>query len=1076
MTVAGFEPGSLASKNAPGFGIQGPPPITLAPRWPPHIFRARIATGVVYGVARCLVVYIRENNMGKMKHKKANKKEKDMAEQSPMTEKEKKKMDKKKSESQKNDTSMASLDQDEDEVFRSTKKTKRKYEDIVTAPETSPKKSKKKKKLNNMEALYDGMKSPPSTSKKKKHRNSDDNIPQDTQPIKVKKEKKMVDDNLDFPDGNMEDLEKENTNTPTTKSKKKKNTSPMVMLPTLLETGKEKSETPLRRTPKQEDFSPPRSMKRQQEQEDLNCSSSGSPRKKKRKSMLVGDATSSELPKPLLKVFKTEDEHHIGSEEEDKEIWSNDETRTMLDRIEEQLPPRDRRGYRTSMNKIDWGNVATDNRSDEECRLKLLNLISRFQRLLTMKEMVQNLRKLVNEGRAHKQVRRPSAFNIFMKHYLTPRQREKIKAKNSKEPMLSCVVKAWRKLPPEQQQVFKMQADEKKLKWDRMKKKPSKSNRKIKTGFVMSPYKAWLEEQMKAGVTDNKILTKDYFNKLSDQKKVPYITTSVQTYYQKFIGDGKDVESIKVEEEDGDEEEEKASTKQCRVAIGVGLPKSDLLIYLQHKGMPSLPPSTPARYYHSELTKNGDLDEGSTSQAMDMYRQLSTALKKTYNTQHAELLWKLKPVLESWMQSQDPVTVFAMRQYMGPFVHKYLLTTKATLRTVKNVQKIKVEMEELFPNVTRSSITCPKFHNEPQRPPFTPYQLFCLQFKQATEGKFATFKDQNEARNKKWKKMSVEKRKAYIEHLQRLQKSYRSELVEFVSDMDKKMRLVYLGFNRMRHYQYFKEDIFQYLFPNQKYPVYGIKNPTSKQDSFFGDGEADAISLDMKSEEEDEEQEDEEREDEEQEESDDDDCVNFVDIDMIQSDMNGKNKTSGGGGGVIRKTTKQQSPTTPQQQQQQKQQHNQSEENSSEEEEDDEEEVDDEEEDDDEEEEEEEDIPVMPRKRAVKNDGPKKTQPLLTPQSYPKNEESSSSSSESDDDDNNERPPTTSTPGSARVQRPPPPYPNADVSDDSDSDSDDFRNNSILPVYRTAKGAAVVSSARKTASTSSDSDSDSDSD
>ncbi|KAK3887832.1 hypothetical protein Pcinc_008083, partial [Petrolisthes cinctipes] len=1036
-------------------------------------------------------LYIREN-MGKMKNKKANKK--GMAEQPPMSEKEKKKIDKKKSESRKNDSIKASLDRDEDEVFQSTRKTKRKYEDIVTAPETSPKKSKKKKKLNNMEALYDSMKSPPSTSKKKKQKNSDDNVPQNTQPTKVKKEKKMVDDNQDFPDGNMEDLEKENTNTPTTKSKTKKNMSPMVMLPRLPETGKEKPVTPVRRTPKLEEFSPPRVMKRHQEQEDLNSSSS-SPRKKKRKSMLVGDASSSELPNPLLKVPKVKDDHHIRGEEEVKKIWSKDETRALLDRIEEQLPPKDRRGYRTCMNKMDWGSVATDNRSDEECRLKLLNLISRFLRLLTMKEMMQNLRNLVDEGRAQKQIRRPSALNLFTKHFLSPRQREKIRAKNSKEPMLSFVVKAWRKLPPEQQQIFKMQAEEKKLEWDRMTNGPRKLNRKIKTGLVLSPYKAWLEEQIKAEVTDNKILTKDYFNKLSDQEKVPYITTSIQTYYRKFIEDGKDGESIKMEEEDGDEEEEKASTKQCRVALGVGLPKSDLLIYLKYKEMPTLPPSTPARYYHSELTKNGDLSEVSTSQAMEMYRQLSAVLKKTYNTQHAELLWKLKPVLESWMQKQDPVTVFAMRQYMGPFVHKYLLTTKATMKNVKNVQNTKAGMEELFPNVTHSSITCPKFHNEPQRPPFTPYQLFCLQFKQATEGKFATFKDQNQARNKKWKKMSAEKRKAYTEHLQRLQKSYRSEVVEFVSDMDKKMRLVYLGFNRMRHYQYFKEDIFQDLFPNQKYPVYGMKNPTLKQESFFGDGGEDAISLDIKSEEGSGEEEDEE---EEEESDDDDDSVDFggIPVDIVESGMNGKNKTSGE---VVRKTTKQQqSPTKPQQQQQQKHQqhqHDQSEENSSEEEEEEDDDDDDDDEDDEkeeeddekeeedddeeEEEEEEEDIPVMPRKRAVKSDSPKKTQSLPTPQRYPKKEESSSSSSESDDDDDDDddeqRPPTTSTPGSAtRVQRPPP-YPNADVSDDdSDSDSDDFRNNSILPVYRTAKGAAVVSSAHKTASISSDSDSDSD--
>lgn len=108
-------------------------------------------------------------------------------------------------------------------------------------------------------------------------------------------------------------------------------------------------------------------------------------------------------------------------------------------------------------------------------------------------------------------------------------------------------------------------------------------------------------------------------------------------------------------------------------------------------------------------------------------------------------------------------------------------------------------------------------------------------------------KDQTQARAEKWKKLDDKKRQAFINHHHQLQQAYRTELLEFVSNMDKKMRLVYLGFNRKRHYQYFKDDIFQDLYPNEKYPVYiDNKSPSPKRETIFHDG-GNISSMDMNS-------------------------------------------------------------------------------------------------------------------------------------------------------------------------------------------------------------------------------------
>lgn len=164
----------------------------------------------------------------------------------------------------------------------------------------------------------------------------------------------------------------------------------------------------------------------------------------------------------------------------------------------------------------------------------------------------------------------------------------------------------------------------------------------------------------------------------------------------------------------------------------------------------------------------------------------------------------------------------------GKTLSTYLNPPQKVQKKVKRELNHTLEKEDTsLNNKSQGFKSCPKFHNEPQTPPRTPFQVFALKFKESAEGEFASVKEHNKARTEKWKKLSDLERAPFITSCRLLQDNYRLEILKYVSSMDKTMRSIYLKFNHSKHCHYFKEDIYKDAFPNEKYPV-NVMEPSSQ--------------------------------------------------------------------------------------------------------------------------------------------------------------------------------------------------------------------------------------------------------
>lgn len=138
------------------------------------------------------------------------------------------------------------------------------------------------------------------------------------------------------------------------------------------------------------------------------------------------------------------------------------------------------------------------------------------------------------------------------------------------------------------------------------------------------------------------------------------------------------------------------------------------------------------------------------------------------------------------------------------------------------------KVSEVFSNVVKFDMSCPKFHDEPIKAPSTPFKLFSMRLEHSLQRKFESNAQKNKVCREYWEKLSDQQRFAYAKRCSELRKKYEEQVLQYVQNMSKKMRKVYLGFHRKTLFNYFHHDIFEEIYPNIKYPVY-VSSPKKKR-------------------------------------------------------------------------------------------------------------------------------------------------------------------------------------------------------------------------------------------------------
>ncbi|OWF49185.1 Nucleolar transcription factor 1-B [Mizuhopecten yessoensis] len=121
---------------------------------------------------------------------------------------------------------------------------------------------------------------------------------------------------------------------------------------------------------------------------------------------------------PVQKLFNSHD---------DSEIWSNDEVKQLLDKVQEMYPANLKGhdvSYRRSMTKINWDTIMVEPHSPAQCKAKFTDLLQKVNSLRTLPEMITAARK-VKQAALYVGVKPKLPPSVFMLYCQDYRERHK---------------------------------------------------------------------------------------------------------------------------------------------------------------------------------------------------------------------------------------------------------------------------------------------------------------------------------------------------------------------------------------------------------------------------------------------------------------------------------------------------------------------------------------------------------------------------------------------------------------------------------------------------------------------------
>nr|XP_045598070.1 nucleolar transcription factor 1-A-like isoform X1 [Procambarus clarkii]XP_045598071.1 nucleolar transcription factor 1-A-like isoform X1 [Procambarus clarkii]XP_045598073.1 nucleolar transcription factor 1-A-like isoform X1 [Procambarus clarkii] len=493
--------------------------------------------------------------------------------------------------------------------------------------------------------------------------------------------------------------------------------------------------------------------------------------------------------------------------------WSVEEEEILLEKMKEQLPKKDTKSFRVTLKHLKWDEVAFGGRTAEDCKTKFMEIISKFNAMKSLTMMVQEAKEhSVDYASRKKRVLLP--IHRFMKDAIESGKLQPAQKSGGK--YLAAVHEAWRNLSGKEKEKYEAEYNEElqrmsvSLKSFGVTFKERKYKVRKDTGLPKTPLEIWCSEQKNEikGNPSESNYPKVVYAGLEDDVKLKYITSSLREMhdFEKKI------------------EAQKESNPEDNVPQIRGPTKVDLKIYLKAKGLPEDQFTRPFTVFYQELLEAGELDniQGKVKlmSVMEKFKHLPKDRQTQYKIQALKNKEDYESKLAAWEKKQDELTLYARQK----FVNK---KSKRVLK--KPLVTVKAKMPEVFSNVVHCDSTCPSFHDEPPNPPPTPFKLFCLKCEHSIKQEFETPAQKRSVLAKTWENFPYEKKFAYSRRCEELKEKYEARLIQYVQNMDKKMRKIYLGFRRQNLYLYFKRDIFQNSYPNEKYPVYALSPKKKKK-------------------------------------------------------------------------------------------------------------------------------------------------------------------------------------------------------------------------------------------------------
>nr|XP_053652764.1 nucleolar transcription factor 1-A-like [Cherax quadricarinatus] len=404
------------------------------------------------------------------------------------------------------------------------------------------------------------------------------------------------------------------------------------------------------------------------------------------------------------------------------------------------------------------------------------------------------------------------------------------------------LAKAWKNLPEEEKEVYRKPYQEE-LAEERI-RLPSKSSHRNKMrkmcpfDLPRSPLEIWIAEEKK--LPNKEAVTykewKQKFQNLEKEDKLKHIITSLREFYEY--------------KKSADEYVEKNPDFVFPIIQGPN--KSDVQLFLEYRRMPMLPPTRPTMMYYHELQKAGELDQFSGSEklvvAMERYKNLPSSRKLHYKSLLDKKMEKYRMQMDAWEENQDELTLFMRARLLGRKIKKTENPKKTAPSASTRRQLLKPS--EAFENTIKFEMSIPKFLDEPCKPPKNPFMLFRMKLKHLVQDKCESQSQVSNVCLKEWKNLSKEEKQRYTERCEELKEKYAEQVLQYVKNMNKNLRRLYVGVHRKTLFTFFQRDIFEEVYPNKKYPVYLLSPRKQKtvrktsEDNFSGEVSDDDFTAD----------------------------------------------------------------------------------------------------------------------------------------------------------------------------------------------------------------------------------------
>ncbi|KAK8722393.1 hypothetical protein OTU49_012206 [Cherax quadricarinatus] len=537
------------------------------------------------------------------------------------------------------------------------------------------------------------------------------------------------------------------------------------------------------------------------------------------------DKESTSKKKKRRSLDLSNEEMNIGPDEDagkdeilESPSWMKDDELQLLNNMKAQLPRKDKMSYRTRLKDFNWENAAFGNFTAGDCKSHFKKILTGIKSVKTLTivldEVTENLPKLnFNKRKILLPIHR------FMRETLDSHKKQFTNGDCS----FVNLSKAWKNLPEEEKDLYR-KPYKKELAEERA-RLLSKSSRRIKMGeqgpvdLPRSPLQIWIAEEKKQ--PNKEAVTckewKQKFQNLEKEEKLKHIITSLKEFYEY--------------KKSADEYKEK--NPDFKFPIIHSPIKSDIQLFLEYRGMPMPPPTRPSMILYHELRKAGELDQISGSEklmvAMERYKNLPSSRKLNYKSILHKKMEEYRMQMHAWEENQDELTLFMRARLLGDKIKK-------TAPSASTHHKL-LKPSETFENVIKCEMSIPKFLDGPCKPPKSPFMLFFMRIKHLAQDQYESQSQIKNACLKEWKNLSKDEKQRYTERCEELKEKYAEQILQYVENMNKNLRRLYLGVHRKTLFTFFQRDIFEEVYPNKKYPVYLLHPRKRKrsEDNFSGE-------------------------------------------------------------------------------------------------------------------------------------------------------------------------------------------------------------------------------------------------